>query len=58
MQTNFTLRSKEVFHRISFEPISERLTSHSFHEPSVKSVRIDVISMFWRATVRELDHIT
>ena len=52
------LFAKEVFHIISFEPISERLTSKSFHEPSVKLVRMDVIGTFWRATIRELYHIT
>ena len=29
---------KEVFHIISFEPISEKMTSKSFHDPGVKSV--------------------
>ena len=31
------------YHIISFEPISKRATSKSFHEPNVKSVRTDVI---------------
>ena len=45
-------------HIISFEPISERVTSKSFPEHSVKSVRIDVIGTFWWATIRELYHVT
>ena len=36
---------KEVIHIISFEAISGRLTLKSFHEPSVKSIRIDVIAL-------------
>ena len=48
--------TKEVIHVISFEPISQRPTSKSSHEPSVKSVRKDVIGTFWRATSRELSH--
>ena len=34
------LYSKELIHITSFESISERLTSKSLHELSVKSVRI------------------
>ena len=45
---------KQVLHIISLEPISERPTGKSFHEPSVQLVRIDVIGTFWRATTREL----
>ena len=41
---------------ISFELISERPTSKSFHESRVKLVRIDLIDTFWRATTRELSH--
>ena len=39
---------------ISCEPISERVKSKSFDEPNVKSIRIDVIGTFWRATSRGL----
>ena len=49
---------KEVIHIISFEPISERLASKSFQEPSRKSVSVDMIGTFWRATTRELYCIT
>ena len=42
------------FHIISLEPISERSTSKSFHEPSVLLVRISVVGTFWRAATREL----
>ena len=38
--------TSEVFNIISLEPISERLTSRSFQEPSEKSVRRDVIGTF------------
>ena len=42
-QCEWTLRrgwfTKKVFHIISFESISKKPTSKSFHEPSVKSVR-------------------
>ena len=44
--------SGEVIHIISFELISERPTSISFHGPSVKSVKIDVICKFWQTTIR------
>ena len=47
--------SKEVIHIISSQSIIEKLTSKSFHEPSVKLARIDVISTFWR-TVRIISH--
>ena len=57
-QCSISVLSKEVIHIISFEPISERATSNYFHEPSVKSVRVDVIGIFWRATTRELYRIT
>ena len=50
--------TKEVIYIISIEPISKSATSKSFHEPSMKSVRIDVIGTFWRATTRELYRIT
>ena len=43
------LLTEEVFHIISFEPISERPTSKSFHEPSVKLVKLDTIGTFWWA---------
>ena len=56
--TALVIKSKEVICIISCELISERVTSKSFHEPSVKSVRIDVIDKFWRATTRELYRIT
>ena len=49
---------KEVIHAISFESISERPTSKSFHELSAKSVKIGVISTFWQATTRVLCDIT
>ena len=52
------LHTKEAFHIIYFEPISEMTIPKSFHEPSVKSVRIDVIGTFWRATTTELNGIT
>ena len=39
---------------ISFEPISKRSTSKSFHEPSVKSVRIDVFDTYWRIIKHKL----
>ena len=45
---------EEIFHIISFEPISDRSTSESFHESRMQLVRIDVIGTFWRATTREL----
>ena len=45
--------SKEVI--ISFETISERSTSTSFHEPCVKLVMIDMIGTF---LVGELIHMT
>ena len=48
--------AKEIFHIISFEPISESLTSKSFHESSVKLVRIDVIGSFWKATTVVVSH--
>ena len=44
---------KEVIHIISFEPISERMTSKSFHKPYLESVRIDMIGAFWRTVTRE-----
>ena len=50
--------AKEVIHIISIEPINKRATSKSFHEPSVKLVRLDVIGTFWRATTREFYCIT
>ena len=43
----------EVCH-FFFERISERPTSKSCHGPSVKSVTLDVIGTFWRATTKEL----
>ena len=46
--------SKQVFHIISAEPISERSTSKSFHESSVQLVRGDVIGTLWRAKTRKL----
>ena len=52
------IESKEVFHTISFEPINERLTSTSFHNPSVKLLRINMIGAFLWATTRELYSIT
>ena len=52
----FFCESKEVFHIISFETISESQASKSFNEPSVKLVRMDVIGTFWRATTGELYH--
>ena len=39
-----------------FEPISEIQTSKSFPEPSVKSVRLNVIGTFWWTTTTELLH--
>ena len=45
--TRIKLTAKEVIHIISFEPFIERLTSKSFHEPSVKSESKEVISTFW-----------
>ena len=50
--------SKEVYHVISFEPHREGPTSDSFHKRSVKLVRTHVIGIFWRATTREMHHIT
>ena len=47
--------SKKVFHIISYEPINERPTSKSFHEPSMLSVRMTVIGTYWQATTRELN---
>ena len=40
---------KKFFHIITFELISERLTSKSSHEAIENSVRLDVIGTFWRA---------
>ena len=51
---NILKPQKEVIQVISFEPISERVTPKSFHEASVKSVKIDVIDTFWRAMTRKL----
>ena len=51
-----TIDSKDVFHIISLEPISESPTLKSFHEPSVKLVRIDEIGTFGRARTGELYH--
>ena len=48
--------TKEVFHIISFEPISVHSISKSFNAPSVKLVRTDVIGTFWRATTAKLYH--
>ena len=45
---------KQVFYIISLEPINKWSMSKSFHEPSVKLVRFDMIGTFWRATMREL----
>ena len=46
---------KDVFHIISFKPIIERLTSKSFHEPSVKLVRTEAIGTFWWATTEKFN---
>ena len=43
----------QVIHFISLNPISDRSTSKSFHEPSVQLVRIDMIGTFLRTTMRE-----
>ena len=48
--------SKEVFHIISSEPISKRVTSKSIYEPSMKSVRMDVIGTSWQSTTRDLSN--
>ena len=48
------VKPKERLHIISLGPIGESLTSKSVHELSTKSVRIDVIDTFWKATKGEL----
>ena len=48
------VQPKERLHIISLGPIGESLTSKSVHELSTKSVRIDVIGTFWKATKGEL----
>ena len=51
------MSTKQRIHIISFEPISRTSPANSFHELSVTSVSIDVISEFWRETKRELIRI-
>ena len=49
--------SKQRNHIISFEPISERSASSSFHVLSTTFVSIDVIHEFWQARKRKLHRI-
>ena len=53
----FTVQIKDTVHIISFEPISERLTSKSIQELSVILLWMDVIVTIWRTTMRELYYI-
>ena len=53
MRNKHQLQTKEVIHIIiSFEPIRERPTLKSFHESSVKSVRIHLNGTFWQVKTR------
>ena len=48
LKDTFSSGTKERIRIISFEPISDSLTSNSIHELSINPVWIDVIGTIWR----------